>query len=349
MGMDLEFVSDDRYRPVLALVQLSWENEGKIVCSAVDPLEVDVSGIVRVCTEPSVRVLVHGGKQDLQILNNDFGIQPKNVTDLQIAAAFCGIADQIGYANLVDRLLKKHVDKDAQHTNWLKRPLSEKQKTYALTDVEYLIPMWRILEKKMGHKLKWFEGETQNQAEQAVFKISADQAYQKCKGWHQLSKKRLGILANLAEWREGKAVETNKPISWIVSDSGLMDLVKKRPKSEKELTRFRSLKRGQVEKHGAELIKVLEKEPSEGPFLPNNKNEPLSDWQTGQIYGVLGQLYFSACKESLSPKLLGSRKDVETLIRLGGDKKSESKLLSDWRFDVVGEGLLNWLEQNPHP
>ena len=349
VGMDLEFVSDDCYRPKLALVQLSWEQEGNVQCVAVDPLEVDVSGIAKICSDPSVCVLLHGGKQDLQILNNDFDVQPKNVVDLQIAAAFCGIADQIGYANLVDKLLKKHVDKDAQHTDWLKRPLSEKQKIYALGDVEYLIPMWRILKEKMGRKLEWFESETQTQAEQAVFKAEPRHAYQKCRGWQKLSPKRLGILANLAEWRLQKAAETNKPLSWIVSDHGLMDLVKKRPKSTKDLTRFKNLKRGQVEKHGTELIEVLGQPPSEGPFLPSLNSEPLSDWQTGQVYGVLGQLYFAACKESLSPKLLGSRKDVEEFIRLDKDKKTQSKFLLGWRFQLAGQKLLSWLEENPEP
>src|SRR5688500_11858480 len=134
-ALDLEFRSEHRYVPDLALVQVAWGDAAAPEVAAIDPLAVDVRPVVEVVADASVETLVHAARQDLGLLAQAFGIEARGLVDTQIAAAFAGLADQIGYGKLVHQLLGLPIDKGSQHTDWTRRPLSERQIAYALDDM----------------------------------------------------------------------------------------------------------------------------------------------------------------------------------------------------------------------
>ena len=69
--------------------------------------------------------------------------------DTQIAAALTGMPAQIGYGELVRRMLGVELAKSHTRTDWSRRPLSAEQIEYALDDVRYLVPLKARLEEQL--------------------------------------------------------------------------------------------------------------------------------------------------------------------------------------------------------
>lgn len=64
-------------------------------------------------------------------------------------AAFLGHGLSTGFAALVEQYLNVELDKSESRTDWLARPLSDKQLEYAAADVHYLLPLYDILLEKV--------------------------------------------------------------------------------------------------------------------------------------------------------------------------------------------------------
>ena len=132
---DTEFIRERTYYPVLALVQVSWAGQPPVL---IDPLHItDWKPFHEILKNSSICKVFHAGRQDLEIFYNQMQCLPENLFDTQIAAAMCGLGEQIGYSALVSKLLGVQLAKGNSYTNWLKRPLTEAQLSYARDDVLY--------------------------------------------------------------------------------------------------------------------------------------------------------------------------------------------------------------------
>ena len=99
---------------------------------------------------------MHASRQDLEVLLPLAGLTCP-VFDTQIAASLTGLPAQIGYAELVRRLLGHELAKSHTRTDWSRRPLSPEQLTYALDDVNYLLPLAERLQEDLARlgRLEW--------------------------------------------------------------------------------------------------------------------------------------------------------------------------------------------------
>ena len=102
MGLDTEFLRERTYRAQLCLVQLS----SRSLAACVDPLSLsDLAPLARVLVAPGVVKVMHASRQDLEVLLPFAGLTGP-VFDTQIAASLAGLPAQVGYAELVRRLLE---------------------------------------------------------------------------------------------------------------------------------------------------------------------------------------------------------------------------------------------------
>ena len=83
------------------------------------------------------------------------------VFDTQVAAALTGLPAQIGYSELVRRLLGVELDKGETRTDWSRRPLSPEQIAYAVDDVRLPAPCATVLVERLGRlgRRDWLEEE----------------------------------------------------------------------------------------------------------------------------------------------------------------------------------------------
>ena len=136
IGLDTEFMRERTYRAELCLLQLTTRSGPMCI----DPLALpDLSPLAAVLGAAGPPVVLHAGRQDLEVLAPTLGSMAP-LFDTQIAAALCGHPSQVGYAELVRRLLGHEVPKGQTRTDWSRRPLSIEQIEYALDDVRHLLP-----------------------------------------------------------------------------------------------------------------------------------------------------------------------------------------------------------------
>ncbi len=347
--LDLEFVSESRYVPELCLVQVAWGDPAAPELAAIDPLAADPRPVLEAVADPGVETIFHAAQADLALLGQRFDLAGRSVYDSQIAAAFLGLGDQIGYASLISNLLGVELDKGAQFTDWARRPLSAEQLRYALDDVRYLAAAWPELRSRLeaAGRLPWVEEETERLAASAASRTAPEEMYRRVKGWNRLRGKALGSLQALAAWRERLALEENRPPSWILQDRSMIEVARRAPSDERELTAIRGVKGGTVHHHGREILEaVRDGRRSEPPTESWGRALP----DRARSWGVLLAGLVTACsKESgIAPRFIATRDEVEALVRwwVEGERSAEPPLpiLSGWRRELAGEALLGWLQ-----
>jgi ribonuclease D len=145
VGVDTEFLRERTYYAQLCLVQLCADAE----CLCIDTLALpELSPLQALMSNAGIVKVLHAARQDLEVLWPAAG-PVRNVYDTQVAAALTGLAPQVGYAELVSRLLQVQLQKAHTRTDWSRRPLSAEQLDYALDDVRYLLPLRAALDQRL--------------------------------------------------------------------------------------------------------------------------------------------------------------------------------------------------------
>lgn len=351
MVFDLEFASEGRFLPELSLVQVAWGDPLEPEVALVDCLAVDPRPILELVGSDAVVAVAHAGRQDLAILAAHFDITARVFWDTQIAAAFTGMAEQIGYGKLVQGLLGVELDKGAQYTAWLERPLSPAQHRYAVDDVRYLIRVWSVLRARLEElgRLHWVGEESQRLADDAMPYGPAEQAYLGVKGRGKLDGRELARLRALAAWRQERALAQNLPLSWILPEPAMLELSRRGARDVRDLRAIAGIGGGIVQRHGEAILDCLARVGQTAP-LPPAPEGPQLDAHAQMRAAVIHALIQARSEEAgIAARFVGTRADVEALvawhsgITAGEPAGRAVPLLSGWRRTLVGSDALAWL------
>jgi ribonuclease D len=343
-AFDLEFVSEDRYVPELALVQIAWGDPAAPALAAIDPLAVDVRPILDLVADPAIEVVAHAARQDLGLLSTVYGVTARGLLDTQIASAFAGLADQIGYARLVQQLFGASIDKGHQHTDWKRRPLADAQLRYALDDVRHLPAAWRELSGRLEARgrVAWAREESDRLARGAAHRRTPEESYRAVGGWAALKPAALAALRELAAWREREALGSNTPPSWIATDPVLLEIARRGPADLKGLGRLRGVQGGLVRKHGDALLEALGR--AAGHTLAADAPPPLGP--RAQAHAAMVSAIVQACasEADIPARLVGGRADAEALVSaFEASGAAGGPLAEGWRHELAGRAALDWL------
>ncbi|NDB06439.1 MAG: ribonuclease D, partial [Acidimicrobiia bacterium] len=146
IALDTEFHRERTYFPRLALIQLAWSDGIAII----DPLSVDPTSITRIF-DANHLIVLHAAQQDMDVLTHAVGAVPSRMFDTQIAAGFLGFSTP-SLASLVNAELKVNLPKGDRLTDWLRRPLTESQLSYAASDVEHLLELEERLRTELTRR-----------------------------------------------------------------------------------------------------------------------------------------------------------------------------------------------------
>jgi ribonuclease D len=346
--LDLEFMTEGRYVPELSLLQVSWGDIEDPTVSAIDPLAVDVEAIVELVEAPDIETIVHSAQADLALLGGKFDARAEHLVDTQVAAAFLGMGDQIGYGPLVQRVTGIELDKGAQFTEWSQRPLSLEQLSYALDDVRYLPRIWRHLRADLEarDRLDWVDDECNRLADVWAQRPDPEEIYMRIRGWNALKPSSLGALRAVAAWRERESLHHNRPPSWLMNDRTMLELCRRPPRHERDINEVRGMGNGTAQRYGRDLIKLMHDgsdnpppAPPKAPRLP----------KVGQAWpAIISGIVQTRCREvEVAPRFVATRSDTDDVISwwLVGDHDSEPDipLLTGWRRELAGQDVLDWL------
>ena len=337
-AIDTEFHREKTYFAKLALIQLRWSDRLAII----DPLNLDLSVLSKIFHSNSVAVF-HAGSQDLEILHRATGAVPRSIFDTQIAAGFLGMRTP-SLSSLHENLLGLKLTKGDRLTDWLQRPLKESQLQYAASDVRHLLELHQVLTERLI-KLKryeWAEAEFVTFLEKRQKLIDPKDAWQRIKEAKHLNKQARGVAQALAEWRELAAQKNDIPIRYIMSDLALVGIAQRKPTKLSDLKNIRGFDYAQYQKEkGQHILKIVEKGLKADP-VPSLKSRKKSLPPEMRPAVTLLSAWLSqfATDQNIDPALLGSRSDIEELLR----GESDSRLQVGWRHEEVGEQVDNLLK-----
>lgn len=333
LALDTEFMRERTYRAELCLLQLASSREA--VC--VDPLALADLGALRraLGVEGPIKIL-HAGRQDLEVLAPVVGaITP--LFDTQIAAALAGFPAQVGYAELVRRLLDKELPKGQTRTDWSRRPLTPEQIEYALDDVRYLHALRDRLQDELARlgREAWLQEDLASIQDPSLLVVDPDKAWLRFKGMQGFDDGRLTLLRTLAAWRERRAMDRNRPRGWILDDAVLREIVQRVPRDRAALATVPEIPEGVVKHSGDEILSLVEAAGISHPAPPLPRRErpdPAILARTKRLSSVVQAI---AQDLAVAAEVLATRKDLEDIAR-GADA---AQTLCGWRAELLADRL----------
>jgi len=334
IGLDTEFLRERTYRAELCLLQVSAADDA--VC--VDPLAVTrLEGLAGPLTADGVVKVMHASRQDLEVLLPAVGLV-RPVFDTQIAAALAGFAAQVGYAELVRRLLGVELPKAHTRTDWSRRPLSPEQIEYALDDVRHLVPLKLALEERLEKlgRMGWLAEELEGLADARTLATDPEDAWRRLKGLRGLDPARERLVRGLAAWRERRAMERNRPRGWILDDAALREAVVRVPRSLAALQAITEMPAGVIRHCGEELLACIAAANVPDPAPALDARQRPDPARTALVKKLAAVNQAVATELGISPEVLATRRDLERLA----EGAEDVAVLRGWRRPVAGEKLL---------
>jgi ribonuclease D len=347
LAIDTEFVWERTYRPTLGVVQVATDR-GVAVIDAIAAR--DLSPLFGVLRDPAVRVVMHGGGQDLDIFAFLMGEPVRGVADTQVAASFLGYGLQIGLAVLAERVLRVRIAKDQTYTDWTRRPLRPEQVVYAREDVVHLLPLWDRLRADLEGRgrLRWAMEEMTGLEDPARFAgTPPGERYRNVKGWQRLRAKELAVLRALAAWRERAAERARLRPQFVVSEIVLVSLAARPVESVDDLRHVRGLSSGTVDRHGRAIVAAIREgldcPPEEWPEPPERIRRKAPP--PGLVALLRAAVQVVAEREDIAPEVIATGRDIEALAGGatsgdGANRLAGVPVLAGWRRELVGERLL---------
>ncbi len=344
--IDTEFIRERTYYSRLCLVQMAipapdGSPEGPAVL--VDPLAdgLTLDPLYALLRDDSTVKVFHAARQDLEIFFVDAGVFPRPLFDTQVAAMVCGFGDQIGYETLVRKIARANMDKTSRFTDWSRRPLSEAQKKYALADVTHLRVIYEHLAQELDRsgRTAWVAEELAVLTDPQTYQTDPETAWQRLKT-RSNSARFLGIVRELARFREEYAQARDIPRNRVIKDDALLEIASTRPTDLEELGRARLLlreaRRGDVADGLLRAVKAGLETPAEQ--LPDPGNARGAQLQVNPALADLLRVLLKARAEQtgVAAKLLASASELDAIA--AGER--DLPALRGWRAEVFGNDAL---------
>ncbi len=327
-AVDTEFHREKTYWPHVALVQVAWDD--RIVL--IDPLALDLARLQEVFAGPGLAVM-HAASQDIEVFERSVGSVPSQLFDTQIAAGFLGYGTP-SLTALVEGELGFRLPKGDRLTDWMRRPLDDRQKAYAASDVAHLLELHERLATRIeaGGRTEWVTAE--NEAQRTWRPVrEPEMAYTRIKEARQLRGTALGVAQALAAWRERRAAEIDVPGRHVMADLAVVTVANRAPTRVEDLKGVRGLddrlRRGP---QAEAIVAAVARGKAEGPPAQSRNGDQQIDRRLRPAVALVSAWVAQLGRtHGIDTALLGTRADIEELLATGTGRLAEG-----WRAELVG-------------
>jgi len=339
--VDTEFMREKTYWPQLCLIQVAGPDEE----AAIDPLSnnLKLDSLLDLMRKPDLLKVFHAARQDLEIFYQLMGKVPAPLYDTQVAAMVCGFGEQAGYETLVTKLTKGSIDKSSRFTDWSRRPLTNKQIKYAISDVTHLRQVYDKLHAMLlkNDREVWVQEEMAVLTASDTYEMRPEDAWKRVKKGRGVKPRMLAILMEVAAWREADAQQRNMPRQRIIRDEALAEISHSAPTTVPDLMRIRGMSKGLAEgRAGKAIFEAIERGLSvPADQLPDLPDRPKLPNNIGPVTEFLKMLLRVKCQTNdVAAKLVASSADIDVLAADG--EEADIPALHGWRYELFGQDAL---------
>lgn len=224
VALDLESNGFHRYPERVCLVQMAFADRIFLV----DPLPIDdIEPLGILLSTHGVEKIFHSADYDIRSLDRDWSFAVSPLYDTSIAAAFVGYRN-LGLNTLLKECLEVEIDKTKrlQRADWTIRPITAELQNYAAEDVRHLERLSTLLRDRLDTlgRTEWVSEECQRLSMVRFSPSDKENAFLTVKGSRDLDGQGLAVLSALYRFREGQAVERDRPPFKIFSNAAMIAL-----------------------------------------------------------------------------------------------------------------------------
>ena len=336
--VDTEFLRETTYYPLLCVAQMAVAGEA-VVIDALAP-GIDLTSFFELMANDRVMKVFHAARQDIEIVWHAAKLIPHPIFDTQVAAMVLGYGDSISYDQLVQRITGDTLDKSLRFTDWTRRPLSEAQLAYAVSDVTHLRDVYAALHADLTRRGRadWLQDEMKVLTSPDTYRMEPESAWQRLKT-RVRKPKELAVLIEIAAWREREAQARDVPRSRVLKDETIADIAVQAPTSAEKLKSLRSLPKGFERSRWGEAIvaavaRGLSRDVKTLPLQPRHPPVP-NGTAVVELLKVL--LRMVAERHHVAAKVIATVDDLE---RIAADDSADVPALTGWRRELFGEKAL---------
>src|SRR5882757_4794107 len=336
--VDTEFLRESTYYPKLCVAQMASTDEALVVDTLADG--IDLAPFFALMANENVTKVFHAARQDIEICWHAAGIIPAPLVDTQVAAMVLGYGDSISYDQLVARITGDNLDKSHRFTDWTRRPLSDAQLIYAISDVTHLRDVYVKLAADLDKqgRTDWMREEMKVLTSPDTYRMEPEHAWQRLKT-RVRKPKELAVLIEVAAWREREAQTRDVPRARVLKDDVVGDIAVQAPTTIERLGSLRSLPKGFERSRWGEAIieavqRGLARDVKALPRLERHKGAP-NGQATVELLKVL--LRMTAERHGVAAKVIATMDDLD---RIAADDEADVPALSGWRRELFGDKAL---------
>jgi len=339
VAVDTEFMREQTFWPKLCLIQMAANGTEVLVDSLAPGL--DLQAFFDLMVNERVLKVFHSARQDIEIVHHLAGVIPHPIFDTQVAAMVCGFGEAVSYSMLVKRLLSRNLDKTSRFTDWSRRPLSDRQFTYALGDVVHLRDLYPKLRGQLdrSERATWLNEEMAVLTDPATYELHPEHAWKRLK-MRIKTPKSLAVLMELAAWREREAQSQDVPRSRILKDDALYDIASQAPRTAEDLGSLRTLHNGFARStRGRAVLEAVSKglERDLKTIPPIERGEPMPPEAQAVVDLLRVLLKATAGRHGVAPKLIATSDELEEIAR---SDDTDVPVLRGWRRKLFGDDAL---------
>jgi ribonuclease D len=336
--VDTEFLRETTYYPLLCVAQMATADEA-VVVDALAP-GIDLAPFYALMADERVMKVFHAARQDIEIVWHAAKLIPHPIFDSQVAAMVLGYGDSISYEQLVQRITGDALDKSHRFTDWTRRPLSDAQLAYAISDVTHLRDIYLALveDLKRRGRADWVEDEMRVLTSPDTYRMEPENAWKRLKT-RVRKPKELAVLIEVAAWREREAQSRDVPRSRVLKDEAIADIAVQAPTTTEKLKSLRSLPKGfERSRWGEGIIAAVGRGLARDP-----KTLPLQDRVQPAANGAaiveLLKVLLRMISEQhhVAAKVIATVDDLE---RIAASDNADVPAMSGWRRELFGDKAL---------
>lgn len=349
IGVDTEFIRERTYWPILCLIQVTTSLTNPQEAVLIDPLaDLDLSPFQALLASSHITKVIHSARQDIEIFWHEWRTLPTTFFDTQVATMVCGLGDGLGYSALVKSLFDCDLEKDSQYTDWTRRPLTEKQLTYAKADVTHLLPAFDFLSQKLTelNRWSWMADDLEVLLNLQTYSIDPQEAWLRIYTPRQ-KPQNLALLQDICAWREINATRLNVNRGRLLKNEQILEISLTPAKTLnefQEITGSNNLTPILAEELFALYQSALQKPKTLWPEAPKIHILPIS--KRDHLSALRSELNKIAQDLNVPARLIASKQD---LIALAEGRLKDNRIMMGWRYEVFGymvEGLLSRVESS---
>lgn len=337
--VDTEFLRETTYYPLLCVIQMASDEEAVVVDALAHG--IDLKPFFNLMANEQVLKVFHAARQDIEIVWHRAGMLPHPIFDTQVAAMVLGYGDSIAYDALVEKITGHRPDKSHRFTDWSRRPLSHEQIVYAEADVTHLRDVFKALDAdlKKRDRSEWVSEEMEILTSPRTYDNDPERAWERLKS-RVRKPKELGVLMEVAAWREREAQSRDVPRSRVLKDDAIADIATHAPTSQEKLAHLRSIPKGfERSKWGADIVAAVERglarDPQTLPKLEKPRGNAAGS-ATVELLKVL--LRMTSERHHVAAKVIATIDDLE---QIAANDKADVAALHGWRRELFGEAALS--------